>query len=114
MHKPGSCQVWTLFRPVLYHVHPGTYYGMVWNHYKQSISCLSQLQTQYVLRCTTGLDPSKFGFSEECSGYTMQFVVWRCQYWVYPEHSSEKPNLLVSWPVVQGGTYWDKQENDSL
>jgi hypothetical protein len=33
---------------------------------------------------------------------------------VYPEHSSEKQNSLVSQPVVQGGTYWDKQEIDSL
>ncbi len=33
---------------------------------------------------------------------------------VYPEHSSEQPNSLVSRPVVQGSTYWDKQEIDGL
>ncbi len=52
----------------------------------------------YIPPCTTGQDPSKFGFSEECSGYTKQ---WN----VYHEHSSEKPNSIGSRLVVQGGIY---------
>ncbi len=87
-----------------------TYYAMLWYYYKQSISCLSQ----YVPPCTTGRDTSVFGFSEECLGYTWYRHLHTTDCIVYPEHSYEKPNSLGSRPVVQSGSYWDKQEIDGL
>jgi hypothetical protein len=96
IHKLGSDWFWTWFTHSLNLVQPSPYLVMVWN-------CST---AQYVPPCTTGLDPSVFGFSEECSGYTTKWNVCTCQYWVYHEHSSEKPNTLGSRPVVQGGIYW--------
>ena len=77
-----------------------TYHAIVRNTYKWTESSTSQ----NVPSCTTGHDPEEFGFSEECSWYTMQWGVCTYKTCVCTEHSSQKPNSSGSWPVVQQGT----------